>query len=78
MRADFLYGLPAVLALLPHSEEDAAVDRLEAVAHVRQGAADDHAHRVVEVGALQLLLDGDRDPILPGEERVRHASVLLS
>ena len=40
--------------------EDAAVHRLQAVAHVRQRAADDHAHRVIEVGTLHLLDDGDR------------------
>ena len=33
--------------------------RLQAVAHVGQRAADDHAHRVIEVGALHLV--GDRD-----------------
>ena len=32
--------------------------RLEAVAHVGQRAADDHAHRVIEVRALHLVLDG--------------------
>ena len=38
--------------------------RLQAVAHVRQRAADDHAHGVVEVGAAQLVLDGDRGDIV--------------
>src|SRR6185312_4714846 len=33
--------------------------RLQAVAHVRQRAADDHAHRVIEVRSLHLLDDGD-------------------
>ena len=49
--------LAVVVAALLHRVEDAAVDRLQAVAHVRQRARDDHAHRVVEVGALHLLLD---------------------
>ena len=40
-----------------HRVEDAAVDRLEAVADVGQRAADDHAHRVVEVGGAHLLLE---------------------
>ena len=47
-------------AHLVHRVEDPAMDGLEAVAHVGQGAADDDAHRVVEIGGPQLLLDGDR------------------
>ena len=39
-------------AHLVHRVEDPAVDRLEAVAHVRQRPADDHAHGVVEVAVL--------------------------
>ena len=35
------------------------MDRLEAVAHVRQGAGDDDAHRVVEVRDAHLVLDAD-------------------
>ncbi|MNN58876.1 hypothetical protein D3C81_1739480 [compost metagenome] len=42
-----------------HRVEDAAVNRLQTVARVRQGAADDDAHGVVEVGAFQLVLDRD-------------------
>ncbi|MNQ75687.1 hypothetical protein D3C85_904910 [compost metagenome] len=42
-----------------HRIEDAAVNRLQTVARVRQGAADDDAHGVVEVGAFQLVLDRD-------------------
>ena len=40
-----------------HRVEHAAVHRLEAVAHLRQSAADDHAHGVVDVAALHLVLD---------------------
>jgi len=43
-----------------HRIEDATVNRLEAVSGVRQGAADDHAHGVVEVRTLQFVLDRDR------------------
>ena len=43
-------------AALLHGVEDAAMDGLEAVARVRQGAGDDDAHGVVEVGAPHLLL----------------------
>ena len=43
--------------------EDSAVDRLQAVAHVGQRAADDHAHRVIEVAGLHLLDDRDRGDV---------------
>ena len=43
-----------------HGVEHAAVHRLEAVTDLRQRAADDDAHRVVDVAALHLLLDVDR------------------
>ena len=43
-----------------HREEDAAVHGLEAVAHVGDGAPDDDAHRVIEVGRAHLVLDADR------------------
>ena len=54
------------VAALVHGEEDAPVHRLQPVAHVGQGAGDDHAHRVVEIGALHLLLDGDEAEIGAG------------
>jgi hypothetical protein len=38
--------------------------RLEAVAHVGQRAAHDHAHRVVEIRAPHLLFETDRDRFL--------------
>jgi hypothetical protein len=37
------------------------VDRLEAVAHVGQGAPDDHGHRVVHVRRAHLVFDEDGD-----------------
>ena len=45
---------------LGHRIEDAAMHRLQAVADVGQGAADDHAHRVIEVAALHFVEDRDR------------------
>src|SRR3546814_3860601 len=39
---------------------DAAVHRLQPVAHIGQRAADDHAHRVIEVAGLHLVDDVDR------------------
>jgi hypothetical protein len=38
-----------------HRVEHAAMDRLEPVADVGQRAADDHAHRVIEIGRAHLL-----------------------
>ncbi len=47
------------VAGLVHRIEDAPVHRLEPVAHVGQRAGHDHAHGVIEIGALHLLDDGD-------------------
>ncbi len=64
------------VAPLPHAVEDPPVHRLQAVPHVGQGAPDDHAHRVIEIAALHLLFDVDRDRRLEGEDAVvfAHAS----
>ena len=51
-------GVEEVLVLV-HRVEHAAVDGLEAVARVGQGARHDDAHGIVDVGALHLLLDVD-------------------
>ncbi len=46
-----------------HRVQNLAVHRFEAVPYVRQSAADDHAHRVVEVRPLHLDIEPDRfDP----------------
>src|SRR5258708_12639478 len=45
---------------LVHRVEYAPVDRLEAVAHVGQRAADDNAHRIVQVGAGHLVNEAYR------------------
>ena len=45
-------GLVGPVAAVEHRVEHSTVNGLEAVAHVGQGAPDDDAHRVVEVGAL--------------------------
>ena len=42
-----------------HAEQDAAMHRLQAVAHVGQRARHDHAHGVIEIAALHLIGDGD-------------------
>ena len=46
-------------AELLHPVEDAALDGLEAVPHVRQGARDDDGHGVVEVGLAHLVFDAN-------------------
>ncbi len=53
-------GLGGGEAQLVHAEENAAVHGLEAVADVGQGAADDHAHGVIEVGLLHFRFDINR------------------
>ena len=50
------------VAAVVHRVEDAAVHRLEPVADVRQRPAHDHAHRVVEVGLLDLVLQSPPAP----------------
>ena len=61
--ADDLGGLGVLLveleAHLLHAKQNAAMHRLEAVANVRQGAANDDRHRVVEVRAAHLLFKVD-------------------
>ena len=49
-------GALRAVAAVEHRVEHAAVDGLEAVADVREGAAHDDGHRVVEVGALHFRL----------------------
>ena len=50
--------------------------RLEAVAHIRQRARHDHAHRVIEIAALHLV--GDRDGLDIGGTRVpRFGSIVV-
>src|SRR5690606_20356028 len=42
-----------------HRVQDTAVHRLQPVTHVRQSPRHNHAHRVIDVGVLHLLLDVD-------------------
>jgi len=53
----FAVGLVVGEAVLVHREQDAAVHGLQPVAQVGNGAADDHAHGVVEIAAAHLVLD---------------------
>src|SRR5262245_38716136 len=45
---------------LIHRVEDAAMHRLQTVAHVGQRATDDHAHRIIQIGAGHLIDDTNR------------------
>ena len=58
-------AIGGVIALL-HRVQNAPVDRLQAVAHIRQSAADDHAHRVIEVGPAHFVGDGNRADVGAG------------
>ena len=53
-----------------HGVQDATMDGLEAVAHVRQSASHDDAHGVVEVGALHLHLEIDRLDAVAGRSEL--------
>ena len=52
-----------LIAVLMHRIENTAVHGLEAVAHIGQRPAHDHAHGVVEIRTLHLLRDRDRSYI---------------
>ena len=51
--------VPHVVRLV-HREQHPPMHRLQPVAHVGKRAPDDHAHRVIEVGAPHLLFERDR------------------
>ena len=52
----FAVGVLRVVAALVHRVQDAAVDGLQAVAHIGQSARHDNRHRVVKERRLDLLL----------------------
>jgi hypothetical protein len=55
-----LVGPIPVVVEFVHGKQHSPVDRLESVTHIRQGPTDDHAHRVIEVGAPHFLFEADR------------------
>ena len=57
--AAFAQGPAGDIAGLMAGVENAAMDRLEAVADVGQRPRDDHRHRIVEIGGLHLVDDRD-------------------
>ena len=48
-----------IQAQLAHRVDDAALHRLEPVANEWQGAIEHHIHRIVEIGALRIVLERD-------------------
>ena len=53
----FVVGTVGGEIVLAHRIEDAAVHGFQPVANVGQGAAHDHAHRVIEIAALHFVED---------------------
>ena len=51
--------LAVVVTTFAHCIENAAVNRLQPIPHIGERARNDHAHRIIEIGALHLLFDGD-------------------
>ena len=50
------------------------MDRLQPVPRIGQRAADDHAHRVIEIGTAHLVFDGDRGDIALRRRTARGAA----
>ena len=48
------------IALFVHGKQHAAMYRLQAVARVRQGTADNHAHRVIKIRTAHLVFQANR------------------
>ena len=55
----FLVGAAVRVGQVVHRKEDAAMDRLEAITCIRQGPANNNAHRVINIGGTHLLADID-------------------
>ena len=59
-------GMGGVVAALVHGEQDAPVDRFQAVPDVGQGPGDDDRHGVIQKGGLDLFFDVPDDLFGPG------------
>ena len=68
----FPVGPVTGIAAFAHRIENPAVNRLQPVAHIGNGARHDYAHGVVEVRALHLLLDGNGRNIAFRRRRFSH------
>ena len=56
-----LIGFIPIIIELIHGIEDAAVDWLQTIPHIRKRAANDHAHGVVHIGLFHFIFDIDKD-----------------
>ena len=52
-------GLVPVVVLFVHGEQHTAMHGFQAIPRIRQRSPDDHAHRVIEVGAAHLVFKAD-------------------
>src|SRR5882757_707293 len=50
-------------AHLVHRVQNAAMNRLQTVPHIRKSAPNNHAHRIVEIRLAHLVFDVDRNQI---------------
>ena len=57
-------------------EKDPAMNRLETVADIGKRAADDHAHRVIEVARLHLVDDVDAAVLAFGSRSFQYFSIV--
>jgi len=55
----FFVGFVPVVFQFAHGEQNTAVNRFETIAHIGQGAPDDHAHGIVKIGLLQFVFNID-------------------
>ena len=72
-----LVGLVPVVAEFAHRVQHAPVHRLEAVAHIRQGAPDDDAHRIVQIGLAHLVFKIDGQDFLRVGVGISHSAMLV-
>ena len=59
-----LIGAVPDVSHVVHGIKDAPVHRLQPIAYVREGPADNDAHRVVHIGLTHFVFDVDRDLLL--------------
>ncbi len=66
----FFVGSRGGAATLPHAIKNPPVHRFQSVSHIWQRATDDHRHRVVEIGLLELFLYGHMHTVGAGRRRL--------
>ena len=65
----FAVRLVMRIAGFVHGKKYAPVHRFQPVAQIGNGAADNHAHRVIEIGGFHLVNDADLRPVVVGAHR---------